>query len=437
VNPHRSLLLLLFTFGVLQPRPVHCQVGASLFSDDFEGDLAGWVISNLGAISIVDSNQDAHGMVLRMVPYGEGIHALIPGSEEWGSYRVQAEVFFPEDVHNYFGFIYNYTQREGRTDFGSIYLKGNGSYVRVNPRRDLNPARALYEELRAPVAGSDSVRIGEWVPVAAEVRGNVCHFFVGDMGIPKVTFDFFEIDVGMAGIKPRVAGGEVWVDNVRVTTIDTFSYHGPPRPLGVRYRPEELVTDWSVLGPLRSAALSVEASPIPGEVVVDEAGRTHQWRQFQTDPRGAVLTGLVTDFLGDRTVAYFTTRIQVEAGERAVLQFFNVDDLVLWRNGRFVGYLNRDMMAWHDFGSNPDHPPTRGEVLLEEGENHILLRVRGGQYATGGFFARVVSIPEASDHISISRSSRSLAPRDLETPLDRTRKCGFDGYMPARPRCNR
>ena len=52
---------------------------------------------------------------------------------------------------------------------------------------------------------------------------------------------------------------------------------------------------------------------------------------------------------------------------------------VLNRTRGRVGTLSRPIrVAWCDFGTNDDH--------RTEGENHVLIRVVGGTYATGGFF---------------------------------------------------
>jgi hypothetical protein len=50
-------------------------------------------------------------------------------------------------------------------------------------------------------------------------------------------------------------------------------------------------------------------------MTVAEGGVEFGWRDFDTDPRGAVVTGRVTDFLGDRTVAYFLTTIEIPEGD--------------------------------------------------------------------------------------------------------------------------
>jgi hypothetical protein len=368
--------------------------GELLFSDDFEEGAAGWEISNRDTITVIDSGDAAHGSVLRLAPADAQIGALIRGSERWPAYRIEADVLFPDDRNNYLGLIYHYVASEQRTDMGSIYIKGNGSYIRVNPRRDWNPARMLYEEYRTALTGADAIVIGEWQHFAAEVIGNVCHFYVGDMTVPKVTFDHYEGTTGRVGFKPRVVGGPVWLDNVRVVAIDGPSYTGPPRPVGMDHRPDELVTDWHVLGPLTRISVPVERAADPVPVKVDGDGVERGFEPFATDGRGAVVSGRVVEFLGSATVAYFATRIVVPQGVRAELQLSTIDDLALWNNGVFQGYVYRDTFAWHDVGRNPDHPPT-DSLPLEPGVNNVLVRVRGGGYAAGGFFARLaIPAPE-------------------------------------------
>ncbi|MGD8329245.1 MAG: hypothetical protein PVJ49_07390, partial [Acidobacteriota bacterium] len=363
--------------------------GNLLFADDFENGTGGWEISNTHAMGIIDSDDARHGEVLRLAPADAQISALIRGSERWPAFRIEGDVLFPDDRNNYLGFIYDYVASPRRTDMGSIYIKGNGSYIRVNPRRDWNPARMLYEEYRTPLTGEDAIVIGEWQHFAAEVIGSVCHFYVGDMSVPKVTFDHYEGGAGRVGFKPRVVGGPVWLDNVRVVAIDAPSYTGAPRPAGMDHRSDELVTDWRALGPLSRIAVPVERAADPASVIVDVDGVARAFEPFVTDGRGAVVTGRVVEFLGSGTVAYFATRIVVPEGSSAELQLSTIDDLALWNNGVFKGYVLRDTFAWHDVGRNPDHPPT-DSLSLEPGVHNVLVRVRGGAYASGGFFARLV-----------------------------------------------
>ncbi len=95
------------------------------------------------------------------------------------------------------------------------------------------------------------------------------------------------------GVPPAVGGG-VWIDNVRWRRRSALSYAGPERPL-LNYAPEKLLTSWEVLGPF--TAINDRIGRYPGSPA-------HRWRPFAADRRGAVITGTVTTFHGDRTVAY-------------------------------------------------------------------------------------------------------------------------------------
>jgi hypothetical protein len=68
----------------------------------------------------------------------------------------------------------------------------------------------------------------------------------------------------------------------------------------------------------------------------------------------------------------------------------SVDDLAIWLDGRFLGFSSGEDAAWWDVDSNPDHPGVRALVRLRKGTSHLVIRVVGGSYATGGFFARLV-----------------------------------------------
>jgi len=370
------------------PATAAAKDGTLLFSDDFEGSLSGWDVTDPAAFRTVESADPDHGRVLEMAPAHAQQKALVRGSERWGAYRVEGEVLFPDDRNNYLGIIYNYVEADGRADFGSLYIKGNGSYIRANPRRDWNPGRMLYEELRVPLVGPDRIEAGRWKAFAFEVRGRDCHFYVGDMTTPKITFDLFEGDSGAVGFKPRVVGGSTWLDNVRVRAIDALSYSGPSLPR-VSYDPAGVVTDWRVLGPLTHAHLDLERHADPGTEGVVENGRAAAWRAGPVDRRGAVVTSRVVDFIGPRTVAYLLATVDVPAGARRRLVLSSIDDMALWLDGTFLGYVGRDALAWHDVGVNPEHEPTDW-IDLEPGTHRVLVRVRGGVYAAGGFFARVV-----------------------------------------------
>ncbi len=388
-------LLLITAIGLGQRQTVSGNF-AELFRDDFEAGLARWEVSDPRWVTVIDSNQAMHGKVVQLTPGGARVFALMRGSAQWRAYRIEGEVLFPDEQDNYLGLIYHYKESARRVDLGGIYIKGNDSYIRVNPRRDWNPSRALYEEYRTALKGEAAIRTGQWQWFAAEVAGQMCHFYVGDLQTPKVTFDLYEGDSGKAGFKPREVGGAVWLDNIRVTAIPQLSYRGPRLPAEINYQPEKLVTNWQVLGPLTKAIPAIEAALAPVRVTsVRDEGATQRWRKFATDARGAVVTGQVTEYTGSRTVAYFATTIQLKEGETATLQFSTVDNLAVWRNGKFEGYFDRDQFAWYDFGKSPKHPAEYAYIQLAPGVNQVLVRVRGGQYATGGFFARVQRLEKA------------------------------------------
>jgi hypothetical protein len=119
------------------------------------------------------------------------------------------------------------------------------------------------------------------------------------------------------------------------------------------------------------------------------AAGTPGWRPFPLDPRAAIETGRVIDYHGPNTVAYFKTVVRAREASRATLRLSTIDDLALWLNGRFQGFIPRQENAWADHWSNPAHKGDEVPLHLLAGENSIVLRVRGGTYASGGFFARV------------------------------------------------
>lgn len=356
------------------------------FFTDFETGLHGWELTGGHAISVVDSGDLAQGNVLHLDP-DNYVFALLKGSDTWGGVRIEADVLFPDDSHNYLGVIYNYTEANGRFDFGSIYIKGNGSYLRMNPFRDGNVSWELYEELRTPLEGADAIRIGEWKSIKAEVIGDMCHFYVGDMDTPKVTFGHSMTTKGLVGFNPRIVGGPVQLDNVRVTSIEHFSYSGPAIP-DITYTPDRLHTAWEVIGPLTKPSLTVERSQAADAAVTID-GLPYPWRPAPVDERGAILTGLVTEYMGSHPVAYLRTIIHSDVAQSVTMHISSTDEFAWWVNGRFEGYSYRQDFAWYDFATNPEHAGDRATLDLQPGANQVVLRVRNGSFAQGGFFAQL------------------------------------------------
>lgn len=379
--------VLIYIFISIQlMNPAQCQV---IFHDDFESGLSKWDVTEADKIQIVHSGDPEHGKVLELTPGGEFVRALIKDSDGMNRYSVEADLLFPRDEHNYFGLIYHYNQNGDRVDFGSIYIKGNGSYIRVNPRRDYNAQRTLYEEYKTPLAGADSIVIGKWSHFKAEIIDSMCHFYVGDMTTPKVTFDLFEFKSGRLGFKPRVVGGAFWLDNVRVSSISQLSYQGPMQPEGLHYEPEHVITDWQVIGPFCSTLPKLEKEGFLPEKNYTEHGITRRWQKFMTDRRGCIVSGKLTEFIGGRNILYFHTTIHADSADVVNLHTSSNEALAFWLNDKFLGYEDPARYAWYDFWKNPDHEGEHGAIKLQPGENSLLIRVRGGKYAGGGFFVRL------------------------------------------------
>ena len=156
----------------------------------------------------------------------------------------------------------------------------------MNPWRDANASRLLYEEYKTPLKDSEAIRINSWHRFKVEVMGTVCHFYVNDMNTPKIVFDLLELTSGMIGFKPRIVGTEVWIDNIKVSSIDKLSYHGEKIP-AIAYQPEMLLTNWQVLGPFSKPNESIE-----------HLTTVANWKPFNTDARGAVITARITEYRG-------------------------------------------------------------------------------------------------------------------------------------------
>ncbi len=349
----------------------------TLFSDNFEGDLRQWKIVSAPDVVIRDSKDPDHGKVMVLIPNGD-VYALVRGSDRWNGIRMEGDVLFPTNESNYLGIIYNFQAGGSRTEFGNIYIKGDGSYLQVNPHRDFNVGRTMYPEYHVDLIGPAAIRIGEWHHFKVEVIKTECHFYVGDMITPQLTFPVKSLNSsGFFGLQPRSVGGEVWVDNVVVDSIDSFTYKGPRRP-AIPYETASLLTKWELIGPLEKTEDDFARNP---------KHSPDSWHPFATDERGAVITGMITDYRGPRTVAYFRTRFHHDQDEEFILHISTVDDLAMWVNGRFWWFIPRMDQAWFDFWKNPKHVGQRIPILLKKGENQIVLRARGGVYASGGFYA--------------------------------------------------
>ena len=364
----------------------------AIFEDDFEDDLSKWQLNNPEKIRIIDSGDRQHGKVLEMHPGGPNTFALIKGSENWKGAIVEGDVLFPENDHNYLGFIYNYQVNGVRADYGCIYIKGNSSYVRVNPHRDAHVSRILYDEYRTQLTGQDTIIAGKWQHFKAEVKDSVCHFYVGDMTTPKVTFPFFEFSSGKIGFEPRVIGSEVWIDNIKVQPLKELTFKGH-QPQNIDYKKEHLLTQWQAIGPFRQIHEAIEKEGFVPTQTYKAHNTSYHWQPFQTDGRGCVVGGKILEWVSLKIHAYFHTNIAAKNNQKATLHFSTTNDLVVWLNGEKIGEIEGKFKAWYDLLDNPKHAGQKLEIVLKKGNNSLMILEKGmgwDGYAGDGFFVGMI-----------------------------------------------
>ncbi len=360
-------------------------VGQDLVIDDFESGLGRWSVESPDDVEIL-SEPDSTNHVLQLTPKRRGyVHTLLGESSDWHDVRFEGRFLFPTEGDGYLGFLYNHQATPERTDFGCLYVKSNGSYIRVSPHYDGHPSWRLYEDFRVDLEGERRIRVGHWHRFRLDVRANAAELFIDDLSSPLVSFDLFAHRSGALGLEARPGGGEpVWVDDVRVTRLETTATGGsgdrpPPQPT-----PEPSLR-WQVQGP---ATLDDEASLREPELP-EEA-----WRAIAPDPRGAVITALVTQSRsGDQDVAYLRTRFEVAAdatGAPTWLAVSAANRIDVWFNGYYRGTVAPERYIWSDYLSSPEHPGARIPLSPRSGENRIVLRVHGRNFAGGGFYADLI-----------------------------------------------
>jgi hypothetical protein len=293
---------------------------------------------------------------------------------------IEGDLLIPFEGHSYLGFIWGLQERDGRADYASAYVKGNGSYVVANPHWDDNPARELFPEYYAELTGADRIKIGEWSRFRAELVDGVMQLYFGRTNAPQLVFKAPDGASGLIGFRPRVVGQPVWIDNIRVQRIER---HSSPVEDVPPVRDRRLLSNWEYVGP--SAATDPLLEQGLGH---DAAGMP--WKSFAVDRRGAVITGRITDYLGPQTVGYFRTAIESASPSRAVLRLASLDGGALWLNGEFLGHFNPVETAWFNIASDSSRPHLDIPIRLRQGRNTVVMRIRGGRYAGGGFYAALL-----------------------------------------------
>ncbi len=387
-----AILFPVMIMSCSEPLEQNTETVNQLFFEDFENDLSNWEVSIPEKIRIVESGNDSHGRVLEMHPGGPNVFALMKNSETWEGYVVEGDVLFPEYEHNYLGFIYNYTVGNLRADYGCIYIKGNSSYVRVNPHRDGHVSRILYDEYRTQLTGLDTIEAGKWQHFKAEVIGNACNFYVGNMDVPKVTFPYFEFSSGKVGFEPRVIGSHVWIDNISVGKINAFSYEGQ-QPQTIKHDDSRFITNWKASGPYRRPVEKIEENTS----ILSKDPNEKIWQNFECDGRGCVVSGKIIEWTSNRVYAYFLTEINVNEPTNKILNLSTTNDLVVFVNGKKAGEVEGTFKAWYDFLDNPRHAGQQLNIQLQKGLNKIIIRDKGmgfDGYAGDGFYAALLDTEE-------------------------------------------
>jgi hypothetical protein len=353
---------------------------SAVFRDDFSNGASRWRITDSASVRVVPSGDPSHGNVLELVPNGARVHALVIGSVAWRRFAVEGEMLFPDPGQSYLGFIWGYRQADGRSSYGNMYVKGNDSYLQVNPHWDDNPIREMYPEYTAALDTLNRIRIGQWKPFRIEVVDSVVHFYVGAAQQPNLTFDRLRQQPGEIGFRPRVVGSRVWIDNIRVRHIARLTH---PGSVVQELAGDRLITQWEFFGPLDRADDLLEL------------GRAHDantgaWTAFSADGRGAVVAAQVLDYLGPRTIGYFRTTIEAREPRSVTLRLASLNQAAIWLNGRFMGHAPAVETAWRDIAVDSTRPHIDARLRLRAGTNTLVLRLRGGQYASGGFYAALV-----------------------------------------------
>lgn len=373
--PITGILFLMLSSGIY---------GQELFHDDFEADLGQWEYQKPGIAQIIETADIAHRSVLQLTPNKSAESVLIKGSDTWKNVVIEGQALFPTDQHDYLGLVYNY-QENDRTDFGCIYIKGKGSYIRVNPHRDGNASRALYEEYKTPLAENAAIKVNQWFSFKAEIIGSECHFYVADMDRPKVIFKYFEYSKGKIGFKPRLVGGEVWLDDISVNQIEGFSYATASD--AITYHRDTMINDWNALGPFSTRIAEAEKSKEDVPIVMD--GQEYAWSDVTTDARGCLVAGKVCRYATDEKLAYFSTEIDSEKQTQTEIQFSSMNTLHVWVNSTYVGVIEKQRHAWFDAFQEEAHAGNGLPIALQKGKNRILVLVEGGNYSGDGFYAHM------------------------------------------------
>jgi len=354
----------------------------ALVKEDFENGMAAWhALSDEHASVIVEPGTSNH--ILELIPHDGAFSHVILERDVGADVRVEGRFQFPTEGDGYLGFIYNFVATSGRTDFGCLYVKSNGSYVRVSPHYDGNPSWRLYEELKVPLEGERRIRTGHWHDFRLDVHRSAAALYIDEMSEPVQRFDHAPNSSGHIGLEARPGFGEpVWVDDVIVSRL-VAAPDLEARPSTAR---AARLSNWRFL-----PAAAMPVAPEAGNPVTDLP--TDGWRDLPPDYRGALITGALVQYRSG-TASDVWLRASFAASDDAPpvwLAFSSANRLDVWANGDYRGSIGPEAYIWRDFLDNPQHAGARLSVYPKSGNNDVLIHVNGNRFAGGGFFAEVVS----------------------------------------------
>jgi hypothetical protein len=365
-----------------------------LAKDDFERGLERWRLEPPGQFEIlVEPGTSNH--VLQLTPkQGTFAHALIEGSDDYSDIRVEGRFLFPTEGDGYLGFLYNYQQTEERMDFGCLYVKSNGSYVRVSPHYDGNPSWRLHPEMQFDLEGKQQIRTGTWYDFRLDVVASRATLYIEDLSSPVATYDMLPNEYGAIGLEARPGGGQpAWVDDIRVSKLE---YEVPDSSADVTVARladnGAAPLDWEIFGPIRRDGTDLGEG---SNIVVDSFDYpelpTDGWRPIEPDARGMVLTGSTTQFRsGDRDIAFLRANYEIASDAVQapnVLVIAAANRIDVWHNGDFLRTVAPEEFIWPDYLDSPEHPGVRLPIEPRMGVNELVLRVHGRRFAGGGFYA--------------------------------------------------
>jgi hypothetical protein len=353
-------------------------LGGPVFFDDFESGMSMWAPLSIEHAGIVDESPGGN-QVLQLTPRpGEFSHVILNAGTPASHVRMEGRFLFPTDGDGYLGFIYNHQKGTERTDSGVIYVKSNGSYVRVSPHYDGNPSWRLYEEMKIPLEGNRKIQPGTWYDFRLDVHGRTALLFIGDLTNPVVSFDEAPNSSGSLGLEARPGRGDpVWVDDIRITALEATA--NPETKLLPTSRLNGWQSQAAIEDPQDAALKPPELDP-------------SKWLDLSPDTRGAIITGQLTQYVsGERSVVYLRAGFEADAGQKvASLAISAANRVDVWMNGYYRGSVAPERYIWADHIDSPAHFGARLPLLPSEGRNEMTFRVYGRNFAGGGFYADIV-----------------------------------------------